>query len=245
MQSGGIKKGLVMVNIPSLRDLLEAGVHFGHKTSRWNPKMKSYIYGSKSGVHVINLEKTEEKLKEALDFLARIAQEGKTVIFVGTKKQAAEIVKKAAEDCAMPFVTDRWLGGMLTNFPIIQRAFKKLERAKIQRASSEYESLKKRDKVRLDKEIEKANKLIGGLINLHSKPDAIILIGSHDEKNALAEANKCSVPTVAIVDTNEDPDKVTYPIPANDDATKSITLFANLFSQVIKQNKNVVKVDIK
>lgn len=232
-----------MVITPSLREMLEAGVHFGHKTSRWHPKMGKFIFGAKSGVHVIDLEKTEEQLKVALDFLASAAKEGKTVLFVGTKKQAQEIVKKAAEDCGMPYVVSRWLGGMLTNFNTVQKAFKKLERAKITIGSAEFEQMKKRDKVRLQKEIEKGDRLVGGLIGVNREPNVIILIGVHDELNAISEAKKAGVTTIGIVDTNADPDLVDFPIPANDDATKSIGLFADLFAKTIKENKSAAAND--
>lgn len=227
-----------MATLPTLREMLEAGVHFGHKTSRWHPKMAKFIYGAKSGVHIIDLEKSQEALKVALDFLAQSAKEGKTILFVGTKKQAQEIVKSGAIDCGMPYVVSRWLGGMLTNFNTVQRSFKKLERSKIIVASAEFESMKKRDKVKLQKEIEKGERLVGGLIGLNKTPDVIILIGVHDEKIAINEALKAGITTIGLVDTNADPGLVNYPIPANDDATKSITLYANLFSKTIKENKS-------
>lgn len=231
-----------MVILPTLPELLEAGVHFGHKTARWNPKMKSSIFASKSGVHIINLEKTLEQLKAALDFLAVEAKGGKTIVFVGTKKQAQEIVKKAAESCGMPYATSRWLGGTITNFEIVQRAFKKLERARLTLQGNESLELSKRDKSLLQKEIEKSEKLVGGLVNLQKRPDILILIGAYDEKNAILEANMLGIPTIALVDSNADPKKVTYPIAANDDATKSISLFSDLFAKTIKENKLAAKV---
>jgi len=230
-----------MVTLPTLPELLEAGVHFGHKTARWNPKMKSSIFASKSGVHIINLEKTQEQLKAALDFLASEAKAGKTIVFVGTKKQAQEIVKKAAESCDMPYVTARWLGGTITNFDIVQRAFKKLDRAKLTLQSKEAEALTKRDKSLLQKEIEKSEKLVGGLVKLQKRPDVLILIGAYDEKNANLEANMVGIPTIALVDTNADPAKVAYPIAANDDATKSISLFSDLFAKVIRESRVAAK----
>lgn len=226
-----------MVTLPTLREMLEAGVHFGHKTSRWHPKMDKFIYGAKSGVHIIDLEKTQEELKSSLEFLAQASKEGKTILFVGTKKQAQEIVKSGAIESGMPFVVSRWLGGMLTNFNTVQRAFKKLERSKITAASAEFEEMKKRDKVKMQKEIEKGERLVGGLVGLTKQPDVIVLIGVHDEKNAIKEATQAGVTTIGLVDTNADPGLVDFPIPANDDATKSIMLFTNLFSKTIKENK--------
>jgi len=226
-----------MITQPTLREMLEAGAHFGHKTSRWDPRMKKYIFTAKSGVHVINLEKTAEKLAEACDFLGKMAASGKNIVFVGTKKQAQEIVKKAAESCNCSSITERWLGGTLTNFNIVMRGVKNLDRLKVKLNSPEFEEMRKRDKVKLQKEIEKGEGLVGGLLGLKAKPDVLILIGSHDEKNALKEATKIGVTTVALVDTNSNPEAVDYAIPANDDATKSISLFANLFAKVIKEGK--------
>jgi small subunit ribosomal protein S2 len=227
-----------MVTVPSLRDLLKAGVHFGHKTSRWNPNMKDFIYTAKSGVHVINLEETNKSILDAIDFIKRLVAEGKKVIFVGTKKQASDIVKKAALDCGMPYVAFRWLGGTLTNFEVIKDS--------VQRFVSDKESfekgggdLTKRELSKLREEVSKGEKILGGLVGLEEKPGALILIGSHDEKNAVKEAISAGIPTVAIVDTNADPKLITYPIPANDDATKSIELFANLFATVIRENKKI------
>ncbi|MFA7243989.1 MAG: 30S ribosomal protein S2 [Patescibacteria group bacterium] len=232
-----------MVTTPTLREMLEAGVHFGHKTSRWHPKMDKFIFGAKSGVHVIDLEKTQSQLSDAMNFLAEAAKEGKTVLFVGTKKQAQEIVKKGAQDCGMPYIVSRWLGGMLTNFNTVQKAFKKLERARLIVSSPEFAEMKKRDKVKLTKEIEKGERLVGGLVGLSKQPDVIILVGVHDEKNAIKEATQSGVTTIGIVDTNADPNLVDYPIPANDDATKSIALFVNLFAKTIKENKGAVAND--
>ncbi len=226
-----------MVTLPTLRQMIEAGVHFGHKTSRWDPRMKKFIFTAKAGVHVINLEKTREELAKACDFLAQMAKIDKNIVFVGTKKQAQEIVKKAANSCSCPSITERWLGGTLTNFNVILRAVKNLERMRITINSPEFEQMRKRDKVKMQKEAEKSERLVGGLVGLKNKPDALILIGAHDEKNAVKEAQKLGIPTVALVDTNANPIEITYPIPANDDATKSISLFADLFAKVIRESK--------
>jgi len=230
-----------MIKIPELRELLEAGVHFGHKTSRWFPKMDQYIFGSKSSIHVINLEKTQEKLKEALDFLAAETKEGKKVVFVGTKKQAQTIVKKAAIDAGMPYIIERWLGGTLTNFKIIKRAITKLEDAKKISEGDEFQTLKNRDKVKLIKEIVKRDKLAGGLVGLNKAPDILILFGVKDELNAISEARVSGVKTIGLVDTNADPNLVDFPVPANDDATKSLQLFADIFSKTVKENKSIAK----
>ncbi len=230
-----------MVKLPTLREMLNAGVHFGHKTSRWHPKMAPYIFMAKNGVHVINLEKTEEELQKAIDFLKKFSAEGKTIVFVGTKKQASGIIKKAALDCGMPYVNFRWVGGTLTNFETVKSAILNFQKKKDE-LEKDQDKFSKKELSKLREKIEKGEKLFGGMINLTKKPDAFILIGSHDEKNALKEALIDNIPTVALVDTNADPTQINYPIPANDDATKSIELFANLFSSVIKENKAMAKV---
>lgn len=227
-----------MVSTPTLRDLLKAGVHFGHKTARWNPNMAKFIFTAKSGVHVINLEETEKQMKAAGEYLAKAAAAGQTVVFVGTKKQAAEIVKKAALDCGMPFVNSRWIGGTLTNFSVIKSSIEKFKTEKSQLEAGG-EGLSKRDIAKLKENVEKNEKIYGGLVNVTKQPDVLLLIGAHDEKNALREARAAKVPVAAIVDTNANPKLVDFPVPANDDATKSIELFANYFSAVIKASKTL------
>lgn len=229
-----------MVTMPTLRELLNAGVHFGHKTSRWHPKMDRFIFTSKSGVHVINLEKTYEQLDSAVKFMRKEALEGKTFVFVGTKKQASEIIKKAAINCGMPYVNTRWVGGALTNFDNIKNAIENFKKQK-ELLESEKDKMSKKEFSKISDKVEKSERLFGGLVDLKKKPDIIILLGAHDEKNALKEANIENVPVIALVDSNSDPTEVTFPIPGNDDATKSIELFANLFSAVIKESKSMKK----
>lgn len=229
-----------MVNLPSLREMLDAGVHFGHKTSRWHPKMEPYIFMAKNGVSVINLEKTEEELEKTVAYIRELASFGKIIVFVGSKKQAGEIVKKAAINCGMPYINVRWVGGTLTNFETIKVAIKKFKTQKEELETSNAK-LSKKELSKLREVVEKGEKLFGGMVNLEKKPDALILLGVHDEKNALREANLEKIPVIGMVDTNMDPTDVQYPIPANDDATKSIELFANLFSRVIRENKGLAK----
>lgn len=229
-----------MVTTPSLRDLLKAGVHFGHKTARWNPNMAKYIFTAKAGVHVINLEETTKAMQTAADFLAGLAKESKTVIFVGTKKQASDIVTKAADSCGMPYINHRWLGGMLTNFLVIKKSIDRFKQDKAHLESNDLD-LSKRDLTKLRDNVAKKEKIFGGLTKLTQKPDALILIGAHDEKNALREARLAGLPVVALVDTNANPQLIDYPVPANDDATKSVELFVKYFAEVIKVNKPVVK----
>ena len=226
--------------LPKIQELLDAGVHFGHKTSRWFPKMEPYIFISKSGVHVINLEKTEEKMKEAVDFVRSQAGMGKTFIFVGTKKQSGEIIKEAAISCGMPYENNRWLGGTITNFESIKNASRKLKKQKEVLETNE-EGLNKSELSKIRREVARGEKFLGGLVGMERKPDGLILFGVHDEKIALKEAKCEKIPVVALVDTNADPNSVEYPIPANDDATKSVKIFAQLFADVINESKTKVE----
>lgn len=225
-----------MVKEPSLREMLDAGVHFGHKTSHWHPKMEPYIFMAKNGVHVINLEATQKELEKAIEFVKKLAVDGKTIVFVGSKKQASDIIKKAAINCGMPYINFRWVGGTLTNFDVVRTAINKFKKQK-EEIDNKDTKLSKKELSKLRAEVEKGERIFGGLVNLDKKPDAFILLGLHDEKGALKEAILSNIPVVALVDTNADPTLVQYPIPGNDDATKSIELFANLFSAVIKENK--------
>lgn len=223
-----------MVELPTLREMLDAGVHFGHKTSRWSPRMAPYIFMAKSGVHVINLEKTQEKLKEALDFLVEEAKSNKAIVFVGTKKQSQDIIKMAAGENSIAYINERWLGGTLTNYDAIKAAIIRYKK-QLSVLSDKESNLSKTELSKLRKEVARGEKLFGGLIDLDCKPEILVLFGSHDEKNALKEAKAQGVKIVALVDTNADPTEVDYPVPANDDATKSVKLFVELFAEVIKE----------
>lgn len=229
-----------MAKLPTLREMLDAGAHFGHRTSRWHPKMESYIFMAKSGVHVINLEKTAEELEKAVSFIKDLAASNKTVMFVGSKKQTSDIIKKAAADCGMPYINFRWIGGTLTNFSAIKAAIikhkKQKELLEDNRATA---TMSKKELSKLRKNVEKYEKILGGMVNLEKKPDALFVVSAHDEVIALKEAAAENVPVIAIVDTNTDPTAITYPIPANDDATKSVDLFCDVVSQTIKENKGL------
>jgi len=229
-----------MVQLPTLREMLENGVHFGHKTSRWHPKMAPYIFTSKSSVHVVNLEMTAEKLAQAVEFIKREAAANKTFIMVGTKKQTGAIVKEAALSCNMPYVNIRWLGGTITNFDAIKNATKKFKKQKeeLELAAAGKSDLSKSELSKIRKEVARGEKFLGGLVGMERKPDVMIIFGSHDEKIALKEAKVVKIPVVALVDTNADPEAVEFAIPANDDATKSVALFANLFAAVINEAKS-------
>lgn len=225
-----------------IKQLLEAGAHFGHKTSRWHPKMAQYIHSKRGGSHIIDLAKTVDGLNEALDFLTKASSEGKQILFVGTKRQAQEIVKKVAEDTGMPYVTERWLGGMLTNWNTMSGRVKRLQELENKMASGELANkYNKLEVQRFQEEIDELNRLYGGIKELHAKPGAVFIIDIVHEANALKEARKLGVPTVALVDTNADPSLVTYPIPSNDDAIKTIQLIADYAKSAIEQGKAKVK----
>jgi small subunit ribosomal protein S2 len=221
-----------------IKQLLEAGAHFGHKTSRWHPKMAQYIHSKRDGTHIIDLTKTVEGLNEALAFLTKTASEGKQVLFVGTKRQAQDIVKKAAEDTNMPFVTERWLGGMLTNWNTIGGRVKHLQDLENRMASGELANkYNKLEVQRFQEEIEQMNELYGGIKELAARPGAVFVVDIVAEANAVKEATKLGVPVVAIVDSNADPSLVRYPIPANDDAIKTIQLICDYVQQAVDAGK--------
>ncbi|MEI8143037.1 MAG: 30S ribosomal protein S2 [Candidatus Berkelbacteria bacterium] len=231
-----------MLKLPTLREMLDAGAHFGHKTSRWQPSMTPYIFTVKSGVHIINLEKTEEKLKEAVAHVSDLIAKGKIVVFVGTKKQSSEIVKKAAVACAMPYVNVRWLGGTITNFNTVKTSIKKYEKIKAELDNADSLEMPKSEISKLRKQVLRGDKFLEGLSKLDRKPDALILFGAHDEKNALKEAKTAGIELIAICDTNSNPQEIDFPVPANDDATKSIEMFANVFAQAIIAAKPRVEI---
>lgn len=220
--------------LPGSKDLLEAGVHVGHRVKRWDPRMAPYIYAVKKDVHVINLEKTETLLKEASDFLYQIAKEGKQIVFVGTKRQASELIEMSAKRCGALYVTERWLGGTLTNYAIIKRRIDSLVTLMKRRESGDLNKYTKKERLMFDREIEKLQKSVGGLINLQSRPGAIFVIDAMREKTAIREAHYRDVPVVALIDTNSNPSNIAYPIPGNDDAIKSIALILNTLSEAVE-----------
>lgn len=217
-----------------IKKLLEAGAHFGHKTSRWHPKMAPFIHSKRAGSHIIDLAKTVEGLNKALDFLQQTAGEGKQVLFVGTKRQAQDIVKAAAEEVKMPFVTERWLGGMLTNWPTISGRVKHLKDLEEKMASGELANkYNKLEVQRFQEEIDEMNELYGGIKNLAARPGAVFIIDVVSDLNAVREARKLGLPIVALVDTNADPTLADYVIPCNDDAIKAIQLVVDYVKQAI------------
>ena len=225
-----------------IKKLLESGAHFGHKTSRWQPKMAQYIYGKRNGAHIIDLTKTVEKLQEALTFLSQTTASGKQVLLVGTKRQAQEIVKKLAEETKMPYITQRWLGGMLTNWNTIGARVKHLKDLETRMASGELANkYNKLEVQRFQEEIDQMNINYSGIKELNGRPGAVVVFDIVHDANAVSEARKMKLPIIAIVDTNADPDLVTYPIPCNDDAIKVLQLLADYFRSAMTEGKTKAK----
>ncbi|MEW6610131.1 MAG: 30S ribosomal protein S2 [Patescibacteria group bacterium] len=225
-----------MVTLPSLTELLKAGVHFGHKETKWHPKMAEYIFTVRNGIHIIDLEKTLERLKSALEFLHGVIEGGGAALFVGTKPQARMHVKEAAERAHAPYVTERWLGGTLTNFAVIQKLVKKLEDIEQKLVSPDIEAkYTKMERLLFERERHRLAAAVGGLRALKGLPQAIILADIIHDETAVREARRKYVPTIALCDTNTNPDLVTYPIPANDEASRSIELFMSLFGNTIEE----------
>ena len=215
--------------------MLQSGVHFGHQTSKWHPKMKKYVFGSRQGIHIINLEETQKALEVAMDFLKKTAARGGTVLFVGTKKQAASIIEEAAKGCEMPYVTTRWLGGTLTNFSSVAQQIRKLKDMKRKQEKGELAKYTKLEQLRISEQIELLESKVGGIQELTRIPDAILIFDIRKDKTALEEALRRGVKVVAVCDTNVNPLDVDYPIPANDDAIKSIQLIAATLSGAVAE----------
>ena len=211
----------------ALKDLLEAGVHFGHQTKRWNPKMKDYIFGERNGIYIIDLSKTVALFTDAVEFVSRLAAEGKTVLFVGTKRQAQDVIAEEAQRCGMFYVNERWLGGLLTNFTTIQRSLGRLRDLEAMTTDGRYDTLSKKEIARNDKERRKLQKNLEGIRNMSRLPDAVFVVDTRKEQIAVDEARKLKIPIIGIVDTNCDPDEVDFVIPGNDDALRAIRLFAS------------------
>ncbi len=226
-----------MSKMPTLLEMLKAGVHFGHQKSRWHPKMEQYIFGVRNGVHIIDLEKTQEQLEKALNYVKNLAAKGQVILFVGTKRQAREITKAAAISCEMPYLVERWIGGLLTNFDEVKRRLKKYHNLKEMFASGEIEKYTKKEQVTMKKQLEKLDKYLIGLTSLDKMPDALYIADMRTEKTALAEAERTEVPTVAVCDTNVNPEQVNYAIPANDDAVNSIKLIVEMVAEAVKEGR--------
>ncbi len=223
--------------VVSMKQLLEAGVHFGHQTRRWNPKMAPYIYMERNGIYIIDLQKTVKKLEEAYKFVRDTAANGGTILFVGTKKQAQDSVKEEAERVGMYFVNARWLGGMLTNFKTMRTRIDRLQQLRKMQEDGTFDMLPKKEVIKLTGEIAKLEKYLGGVQEMRRLPSAMFVIDPRKERNAIAEARKLHIPIVAIVDTNCDPDEVDYPIPGNDDAIRAIRLISSTMANAVQEGR--------
>ena len=219
--------------VVAMKQLLEAGVHFGHQTRRWDPKMAEYIFQARNGIHIIDLQKTSKKIDEAYEFLRSQAEEGKKVLFVGTKKQAQECIKEAAEKCGMYYVDQRWLGGMLTNFGTIKTRIKRLKDLEAMQEDGTFDVLPKKEVIVLKKEMEKLEKNLGGIKEMNEMPGVMFVVDPKKEYNAIKEAQRLNIPVVGIVDTNCNPEVLDYPIPGNDDAIRSVKLITDAMANAI------------
>jgi len=224
-----------------MKELLEAGVHFGHQVRRWNPKMKEYIFGERNGIYIIDLQKTQRMFREAIGFVTNLIAEdkGKTVLFVGTKRQAQDAIREESEKCGQYYVNQRWLGGLLTNFQTVQKSIKRLKDLEAMQTDGRYKKLTKKERIKLDRERESLNKNLSGIKSMARLPDAIFIIDVKKEEIAVAEANRLGIPIVAVVDTNCSPEGIDYVIPGNDDALRAVRLFASRIADAIVEGNQI------
>src|SRR5687768_1075173 len=224
-----------------MKELLEAGVHFGHQVRRWNPKMKEYIFGERNGIYIIDLQKTQRMFREAITFVTNAIAEdrGKTVLFVGTKRQAQDAIREEAERCGQYYVNQRWLGGLLTNFQTVQKSIKRLRDLEAMQTDGRYEKLTKKERIKLDREREGLNKNLSGIKSMSRLPDVVFIIDVRKEEIAVAEANRLGIPIVAVVDTNCSPEGIDYVIPGNDDALRAVRLFASRIADSILEGQQI------
>ncbi|MCQ2449644.1 MAG: 30S ribosomal protein S2 [Clostridia bacterium] len=225
------------MSVVTMKQLLEAGVHFGHQTRRWNPKMSQYIFTERNGIYIIDLQKTVKKLNDAYMFARDLSAEGKDILFVGTKKQAQDSIKEEAERCGMPYVSARWLGGMLTNFTTIRTRINRLNQLRTMRDDGTFDLLPKKEVINLNLEIEKLEKFMGGIQDMHRIPGALFIVDPRKERIAVAEAKKLGIPIIAIVDTNCDPDEIDVVIPGNDDAIRAVKLLAETIASAVIEGR--------
>ena len=225
------------MSVVSMKQLLEAGVHFGHQTRRWNPKMAEYIFTERNGIYIIDLQKTVKKLEEAYMFVRDLAANGEEILFVGTKKQAQDSIKEEAARCEMAYVNARWLGGMLTNFTTIKQRIKRLGQLEAMKEDGTFDMLPKKEVAKLELEIEKLEKFMGGITEMKKQPAAMFIVDPRKERIAVAEAKKLHIPIIAIVDTNCDPDEIDYVIPGNDDAIRAVKLIAGAMADAVIEGK--------
>jgi small subunit ribosomal protein S2 len=225
----------------SLKTLLEAGVHFGHQTRRWNPKMKPFIFTEKNGIHIIDLAQTNQRMRAVTDFIRDVVARNETILFVGTKKQAQEAVETEARRCAMPYVNQRWLGGMLTNFRTTRSRIQRMHELEEQKQRNELDRFSKKEGQKLDDELTKLHRLLGGMRELNRMPTVVFIVDTRKERIAMSEATRLDLPIIGIVDTNCDPDEVTLPIPGNDDAIRSVKLLTSLVADAVIEARSLVE----
>jgi len=225
----------------TMKELLEAGVHFGHQVRRWNPKMKEYIFGERNGIYIIDLQKTQRMFREAIAFVTNLIAEdkGKTVLFVGTKRQAQDAIREESEKCGQYYVNQRWLGGLLTNFQTVQKSIKRLKDLESMQTDGRYEKMTKKERIKLDRERESLNKNLSGIKSMTRLPDCVFIIDVKKEEIAVAEANRLGIPIVAVVDTNCSPEGIDYVIPGNDDALRAVRLFASRIADAIVEGNQI------
>lgn len=235
MNSDGKEKDMAVV---TMKNLLESGVHFGHQVKRWDPRMAKYIFGARNGIHIIDLQKTITAIKESYEVIRKTAASGKSVLFVGTKKQAQQAVQKEAERCGQFYVNNRWLGGMLTNFSTIKKSLQRLKKIEKMEVDGTFQNLTKKEVASLLKEKAKLEKNLGGIKEMKELPGAIFVIDTHKEQIAVAEARRMGIPVVAVVDTNSNPEGIDYPIPGNDDAIRAISLFTSVIANAVMEANN-------
>ena len=230
-----------MSTIPTIEQMLKAGMHFGHRTSKWHPKMDPFIFDARNGVHIIDLIKSKKMLKEALDFIKKSVSDGKIIMFVGTKVQAKKIIEKIAKECEMPYVHEKWMGGCLTNFLVIKKVIKKYNDLTRDKTEGKLEKYTKKERVDIDKDLAKLRLKVGGLTDLNRLPDALFIWDINEEKTAVTEAKKKNIPIIAVCDTNVNPKDIDYIIPANDDAAKTIKLILNTVKDTVIEAKTIKK----
>lgn len=224
--------------VVTMKNLLESGVHFGHQVKRWDPRMKKYIFAERNGIHIIDLQKTIAAIKESYEAVRKITASGKSVLFVGTKKQAQQAIQKEAERCGMFYINNRWLGGMLTNFSTIKKSLQRLKKIEKMEVDGTFDSLTKKEVSALLKEKEKLEKNLGGIKEMKELPGAVFIIDTHKEQIAVAEARRMKIPIIAVVDTNCNPENIDYPIPGNDDAIRAISLFTSIIANAVIESDN-------
>jgi small subunit ribosomal protein S2 len=231
------------LEIPTIQQLLDLGAHFGHKKERTYPAARQFTYLLRDGIYIINLEETQKRLKTALEFLTKVASQGKVILMVGTKRQAKEIIQKVAQDCSLAYITHRWLGGTLTNFETIQKNIKNFKELKDFVKSDQFKDLIKKERIKIEEKLTKMTISLEGIENLRGLPDLLIIVDPFEERIAVQEAIKMNIPIVALLDTNANPDLINYPIPANDDAQKTVEMIVGLMGQAIKEGLSKIKVE--